>query len=155
MDPGAGGRIVGLLNVFKLFDRLTLDFSDVSGEGFAFDSVEGDFEFRDGHAFTENIEISAAAANMKLTGKVGTVDRDYDLHVQIRPRSSAAAFTSGTLAGGPVLGAGLVLINKLFGLEKSTYDEYEITGAWDDPQIEQIEKRSAETDVEPEPEDEE
>ncbi len=153
MDPGASGRIVGLLNVFKLFDRLTLDFSDVSGEGFAFDSVEGNFKFQDGHAFAENIEISAAAANMKLTGNIGTVDRDYDLHMQVRPRSSAAAFTGGTLAGGPVLGAGLVLISKLFGLEKSAYDEYEITGVWDDPQIEQIEKHSVEAEVKPEDEE--
>ncbi|MCW8831175.1 MAG: DUF3971 domain-containing protein, partial [Gammaproteobacteria bacterium] len=153
MDPGAGGRIVGLLNVFKLFDRLTLDFKDVAGEGFAFDLVEGDFEFRDGHAMTENIEVNAAAANMKMTGNVGMVDRDYDLRMRVKPRTSAATFTGGTLAGGPVLGAGLVLINKLFGLEESTYDEYEITGAWDDPQIEQVEKRSVDAEVEPEDEE--
>ncbi|MDH5711061.1 MAG: DUF3971 domain-containing protein [Gammaproteobacteria bacterium] len=144
LDPGAGGRIVGLFNVFKLFDRLTLDFKDVSGEGFAFDSIEGDFEFGNGLASSKNIEITASAADMRMQGSIGMVARDYDLIMQVRPHSSEAFFTGGALVGGPVLGAGLVLINKLFGLEKSAYDEYQITGSWDDPQIKQTGKRSNE-----------
>ena len=36
---------MGLFNVLKLGDRLMLDFGDVYREGFAFDSVIGDFEF--------------------------------------------------------------------------------------------------------------
>nr|MDA3870587.1 DUF3971 domain-containing protein [Gammaproteobacteria bacterium] len=136
LDPGTGGRFVGLFNVFKLFDRLSLNFKDVSGEGFAFDSIEGDFEFNDGYAFTRNIEVDGAVAAMKLGGKVGMVDKDYDLTMQVKPHSSAAVFTTGTLAGGPVLGAGLVLLNKLFGLEKGSYNEYEIMGSWIDPKIE-------------------
>ena len=144
LDPGAGGRIVGLFNVFKLFDRLTLDFKDVSGEGFAFDNIEGDFEFGNGLASSKNIEITASAADMRMQGSIGMVARDYDLVMQVRPHSSEAFFTGGALVGGPVLGAGLVLINKLFGLEKSAYDEYQITGAWDDPQIKQTGKRNNE-----------
>ena len=125
-------------------DRFSLNFRDVSGEGFAFDSIEGDFEFNDGYAFTKNVEVDGAAAAMKLGGKIGMVDKDYDLTMQVKPHSSAAAFTTGTLAGGPVLGAGLVLLNKLFGLEKGSYNEYEITGLWIDPKIEKIGGRGAE-----------
>ncbi|MDH3342694.1 MAG: DUF3971 domain-containing protein, partial [Gammaproteobacteria bacterium] len=146
LDPGAGGRIVGLLNVFKLFDRLTLDFKDVASEGFAFDLIEGDFSFHDGVASSTNIEVSAAAADMRLTGDIGMVDKDYNMRMQVKPRSSAAAFTGGALAGGPVLGAGLVLINKLLGLEKSTYDEYKITGSWEKPLVEQVEERSVDNE---------
>lgn len=133
LDPGAGGRIVGLFNVFKLADRLTLDFKDVAGKGFAFDSIDGNFEFSEGYATSENIIIDAAAADIRLKGKIGMVDRDYDLFMEIKPRTSAATFTGGTLVGGPVLGAGLVLIYKALGLEKKSYDEYEITGSWEDP----------------------
>ncbi|MDT8451630.1 MAG: DUF3971 domain-containing protein [Gammaproteobacteria bacterium] len=144
LDPGTGGRFVGLFNVFKLFDRFSLNFKDVFGEGFVFDSIEGDFEFNDGYASTKNIEVDGAVAAMKLGGKIGMVDKDYDLTMQVKPHSSAAAFTTGTLAGGPVLGAGLVLLNKLLGLEKGSYNEYEITGLWIDPKIEKIGGRSAE-----------
>ena len=148
LDPGAGGRIVGLLNVFKLFDRLTLDFKDVASEGFAFDLIEGDFRFHDGLASSNNIEVSAAAADMKLKGDIGMVDKDYDMLMQVKPRTSSAAFTGGTLAGGPILGAGLVLINKLLGLEAISYDEYKITGPWKKPLVEQIEQRSVDDEVE-------
>ena len=148
LDPGTGGRIVGLLNIFKLMDRLTLDFKDVSGEGFSFDSVEGDFGFADGYASSRNIEISAAAANMSLKGKIGMVEKNYDLRMQVKPHSSAAAFTGGTLAGGPILGAGLVLINKLLGLEAGAYDEYKITGPWDAPKVDKINQRVVDKGVE-------
>lgn len=144
LDPGTGGRFVGLFNVFKLLDRFSLNFRDVSGEGFVFDSIEGDFEFNDGYALTKNVEIDGAVAAMKLGGKIGMVDKDYDLTMQVKPHSSAAAFTTGTLAGGPVLGAGLVLLNKLLGLEKGSYNEYAITGLWIDPKIEKTGGRGAE-----------
>lgn len=148
LDPGTSGRIVGLLNVFKLFDRLTLDFKDVASDGFAYDLIEGDFKFHDGLATSSNIEVAAAAADMRLRGDIGMVDQNYDLVMQVKPRSSAAAFTTGALAGGPILGAGLVLLNKLLGLEKSAYDEYKITGPWRDPLVEQIEKRETDEIIE-------
>ncbi|MCK4704903.1 MAG: AsmA-like C-terminal domain-containing protein, partial [Gammaproteobacteria bacterium] len=131
-------------NIFNIFDRLTLDFDDVSGEGFVFDSVEGDYEFRDGFALTENVEVKASSADMKLKGRIGMVDKDYDMLMQVEPNTSAAVFTTGTLAGGPILGAGLVLINKLFGLEKSVYNEYKITGSWDAPQVKKVGESDAE-----------
>lgn len=148
LDPGTSGRIVGLFNVFKLMDRLTLNFRDVAGEGFAYDSVEGDFEFSDGYATSRNIEVRAAPANMKLKGRIGMVDRTYDLLMQVKPNSSAAAFTGGTLAGGPILGAGLVLVNKLLGLEAGVYDEYKITGLWDSPKVDKIGARGTDKGVE-------
>ena len=144
LDPGAGGRIVGLFNVFKLFDRLTLDFKDVAGKGFAFDLIEGDFKFSNGLALSNNIEVSAAAADMKLNGKIGMVNKDYNLNMQVKPHSSEAFFTGGALAGGPILGAGLVLINKLLGLEERSYDEYKITGSWEDPKVKQMGERDIE-----------
>ena len=138
LDPGAGGRLVGFFNIFNIFDRLTLDFNDVSGEGFVFESVEGDYEFRDGFALTENVEVIASSADMKLKGRIDMVGKNYDMRMQVEPNTSAAVFTTGTLAGGPVLGAGLVLINKLLGFEKSVYNEYTITGPWDEPQVKKV-----------------
>ena len=143
LDPGASGRLVGLFNIFKLFNRLTLDFDDVSGDGFVFESVKGNYEFRDGFALTKNIEVSASTADMKLQGQIGMVNKDYDMLMQVEPHLSAATFTTGALAGGPILGAGLVLINKIFGLEESTFDEYKITGSWDDPQVTKVVERNS------------
>lgn len=147
LKPGAGGRLLGLFNVFKLGDRLTLNFDDVYKEGFSFDSIVGDFEFDEGDAYTRNIEVKAAAADMKITGRVGIVERDYDLTMQVKPHSSAAAFTGGTLVGGPVVGTALVVLNKLLGLEKGSHDEYAVTGSWDNPVVKQTSKRKEEDKI--------
>ena len=66
VDPGAGGRLLGLLNIFKLANRLSLDFDDVTREGFAFDSIEGDFEFVRGDGSLKDFNISAAAADINM-----------------------------------------------------------------------------------------
>ena len=141
LKPGAGGRLLGLFNIFKLGDRLSLNFDDVYKEGFSFDSIVGDFDFNDGVARTKNIEIKAASADMNMNGRLGIVERDYDLTMQVKPHSSAAAFTGGTIAGGPVIGTALVVLNKLLGLEKISRDEYAVTGSWDNPVVTQISKR--------------
>jgi uncharacterized protein YhdP len=40
-QPGAMGRLFGLLSLQSLPSRLTLDFSDIFADGFAFDSIDG------------------------------------------------------------------------------------------------------------------
>ena len=48
VEPGAAGRVLGLMSVVELPRRLALDFRDVTDEGLAFDSVRGDFEVAQG-----------------------------------------------------------------------------------------------------------
>ena len=57
VEPGAGGRALGLLSLSALQRRLLLDFSDLTGKGLAFDRVGGDFELRDGDAHTRNLVL--------------------------------------------------------------------------------------------------
>ena len=141
IDPGTGGRILGLFNVLQLPKRFLGDFGDVYKDGFAFDNVTGDFAFEAGNATTSRVDITAAAANMKMFGRIGMQKRDYDLNILVKPHSTAATFTGGTLAGGPVVGAALVVIQELFGIDKMSYDKYTITGLWDNPVVKQISKR--------------
>ena len=54
LKPGAG-RVLGLASIAALPRRLALDFSDLTDKGLAFDSVHGDFDLRDGNAYTENV----------------------------------------------------------------------------------------------------
>ncbi len=140
IDPGAGGRVLGLLNVFHLPRRLFLSFGDVYKKGLVFDAINGDFTFADGNAFTSNTEINASSADVRIQGRIGMQAQDYDLTVRVKPKTSAATFTGGAIAGGPVVGAGLVLIQKLLGLDKAAQDRYTITGSWDNPVINQIQK---------------
>ena len=77
VQPGAG-RVFGLLSVANLPRRLALDFHDLTDKGFAFDSIQGDFDFRDGNAFTNNVVIKGPAADIGLVGRTGFKAQDYD-----------------------------------------------------------------------------
>jgi uncharacterized protein YhdP len=124
--------------VFKLHERLLSGFGDVYKEGFVFDSVKGDFEFFNGNAVTENIELTAKAADVAITGRIGMVEQDYDLVMQVRPHSTAATFGAGTLVAGPIIGTGLVLLKKIFGVDEMLHDEYTISGSWHNPDVKLI-----------------
>ncbi len=46
--------------------RLALDFSDLTDKGLAFDTVRGDFDLRDGNAYTDNVLVKGPAAEIGL-----------------------------------------------------------------------------------------
>lgn len=144
VEPGAG-RLFGMLSITALPRRLLLDFSDLFGKGFAFDSLKGRFDIGGGNAVTDGFVMEGPAAKIELEGRVGLVAEDYDQRVRVVPN-----VTSGlpTLAGAGVLtgGAGLapaaimLLLEKLIkpGVDKITEIHYTITGSWDDPVIQAV-----------------
>ena len=145
-DPGAGGRILGMLNIFKLANRLAFDFDDVTREGFSFDTIKGDFEFVNGDGSLKNFDVTAPAADINMFGSIGLVKRDYGLLMRVKPHTDTLTFAGGALLGGVVVGAGLALIQKVFDLGIIGHNVYSITGSWDDPKIEKIVERSLATD---------
>lgn len=153
VNPGAGGRLLGLLNIFKLTNRLALDFDDVTREGFAFDYINGDFEFVHGDGSLKSFDVSAPAADINMFGSIGLVDRDYGLLMRVKPHTDSITFAGGTLLGGVAIGAGLALIQKVFDLSVIGHDVYSITGSWDDPKIEKIVEKDAATNEEDDDED--
>jgi uncharacterized protein YhdP len=146
VDPGAGGRLLGLLNIFKLTNRLALDFDDITRDGFAFDKITGDFEFVNGDGSLRNFDVSAPAADINMFGSIGLLDQDYDLLMRVKPHTDTLTFAGGALLGGVVVGAGLALIQKVFDLSVIGHNVYSITGSWDDPIVEQIVEKSEDLD---------
>ena len=142
VNPGAGGRLLGLLNIFKLTNRLAFDFDDVTRKGFAFDSIKGDFEFVNGDGSLKNFDVIAPAADINMFGSIGMVNQDYGLLMRVKPHTDSLTFAGGVLLGGVVVGAGLALIQKVFDLGVIGHNVYSITGGWDDPIVEQIIERT-------------
>jgi len=138
VDPGASGRLLGLTNIFKLTNRLKLDFDDVYRKGFAFDKIEGEFEFSDGKGKLERFDVTAPAADINMFGGINLLDRDYDLLMRVKPHSDGLTFAGGALMGGVVVGLSLALIQKVLDVSLISHDMYSITGSWDDPKIELI-----------------
>jgi uncharacterized protein (TIGR02099 family) len=139
VQPGAG-RVLGLFSVAALPRRLALDFSDLTEKGLAFDSVKGDFELRDGNAFTSNLLLRGPAAEIGIAGRTGLSSRDYDQTAVVTGNLGASLPVAGALAGGPAVGAALLLFSQVFKepLKGITRGYYRITGPWDNPTVERV-----------------
>ncbi|MGB5520759.1 MAG: DUF3971 domain-containing protein [Gammaproteobacteria bacterium] len=138
IEPGAGGRFLGLFNLLYLPKRLGLDFADVYKKGFGFESVTGTYVFEGGDAVTQDTAISASAADLAMMGRIGVADQDYDLVTVVRPHSTVATFAGGTLVAGPTIGVGLAILQEIFDLDLLGKDVYTIEGPWSDPVVKQI-----------------
>jgi uncharacterized protein (TIGR02099 family) len=139
VQPGAG-RVLGLFSVAALPRRLSLDFSDLTEKGLAFDTVHGDFELRDGNAYTSNLLLRGPAAEIGIVGRTGLGAKDYDQTAVVTGHLGVSLPVAGALAGGPVIGAAVLLFSQVFKepLKGITRGYYRITGPWDDPVVERV-----------------
>ena len=146
LKPGAG-RVMGLASIAALPRRLALDFSDLTDQGLAFDTVRGDFELRDGNARTENVLLKGPAAEIGLIGRVGLKNKDYDQTAVVTGSvgNSLSIPVAGALVGGPVGGAVALLFTQVFKepLKGLARGYYRITGSWDNPTVERIKSAGA------------
>jgi uncharacterized protein (TIGR02099 family) len=143
LKPGAG-RVLGLTSVAALRRRLALDFSDLTDKGLAFDTIRGDFDLRDGNAFTENLLVKGPAAEIGLIGRVGLKTRDYD-QTAVVTGSIGSSLPLAALAGGPVVAGAVLLFTQVFKqpLKGLARGYYRITGGWDNPIVERIKSADA------------
>lgn len=137
VEPGAG-RLFGLLSLHSLQRRLTLDFSDLFKKGYTFDRIEGSFRLTESNAYTDDLFIDSPAARIEITGRAGLAAQDYDQHVTVIPHVSSTLPIAGAIAGGPAVGAALLLADKLLPeqMEKLTsfaQYHYSLTGTWEEP----------------------
>ena len=146
VKPGAG-RVLGLASIAALPRRLALDFSDLTDKGLAFDSVHGDFDLREGNAYTENVLLKGPAAEIGLIGRVGLKNKDYDQTAVVTGSvgNSLSIPVASTLVCGPVCGAAALLFTQVFiqPLKGLARGYYRITGSWDNPTVERIKSADA------------
>lgn len=144
VQPGAG-RVLGLFSIAALPRRLALDFSDLTDKGLAFDSVHGDFQLQDGNAYTSNLLLSGPAAEIGIAGRTGLGTRDYDQTAVVTGNLGASLPMAGVLAGGPAIGAALLLFSQMFKepLKGITRGYYRITGPWEEPVVERVDATAA------------
>lgn len=146
-DFNAGaGRILGILNFETL---LSLDFGKQVSNGFAFDKMKGDFTFTDGSIYTDDFHIDSKVAEIKMKGRIGVAREDYDQTITVIPGVGSTLTVIGTVTGGPVIGAAVHFLQKLFGVDKLAEYKYTVTGSWDKPNVKLVsapKKKSTQTD---------
>lgn len=149
VEPGAG-RLFGLLSIGELPRRLSLDFSDLFGKGFAFDKIEAHLQLADGNAYTREFYMEGPSARVELDGRIGLVARDYDQRVIVTPNVSTALPAIGAVAAGPVGAVAGFVTQKLLQKEINRLSRYRyrVAGSWDAPQIEPLSVPDAEATAE-------
>ncbi|ALM52937.1 YhdP family protein [Halomonas huangheensis] len=131
-------RVIGLLNVDNLLRRLSLDFSDVTGSGTAFDRVRGNATLYGGVLETQGpIKIDGPATNFTLEGAANLATRELELMLGVTVPVSNNLPLAAVLAGAPMVGGALFVADKLFGdaIDSVTRIHYQVRGPWTAPQI--------------------
>lgn len=148
LEPGVG-RLLGVLSLQSLPRRITLDFRDIFSEGFAFDSIVGEAEVSRGLLLTRDLRIRGPAAKIQLSGQADLVSETQDLTVRVQP-AIGETVAVGAMIANPVAGAVAWAAQKLLDdpLDQVFAYEYAITGSWNDPQVEKI-NRNVETKTTP------
>ena len=146
------GKLLNLFNLNSLQRRLSLDFTDLTKEGFSFDKIKGSLVISDGNAYTEDFVIYGTSATIEISGRTGLAARDYDQLIKVTPQVSSSLPLAGALAGGPAVGAAVFLAERLVGknFNRMAQVRYKVTGSWDKPVYTRL---KPEADPEPPAED--
>lgn len=131
------GKFINILGVESLARKLSLNFHDLTDKGFGFNKMEGTFQLIKGNAYTENAFFDGNVAYVGLKGRIGLAQRDYDLSLKVAPYLTSSLPIIATLAGGPIVGAVSLVAERLLKheVDQITAYNYELTGAWDKPQL--------------------
>jgi uncharacterized protein YhdP len=131
------GRLLTFLSIQSLTKRLQLDFSDLKTKGFDFTNLQGNFTLRNGNAITRDVSIEGPVASISIAGRMGMLNKDYDLIVKVVPHFTSSLPVIVGLAGGPVAGVVAWLANAVLGstVQKIAETSYHITGSWSKPDV--------------------
>ncbi len=134
VEPGVG-RFFGLVTLQNLPRRLSLDFRDLFGSGFIFDTINASVRMNNGIMRTNNFRMNGPAAEVNMSGESNIIKETQDLNVKVTPHISDS-FSIAALAGGPLVGAAAFLAQKILKdpLNKILTSEYRIIGSWDNPE---------------------
>lgn len=154
VEPGAG-RVLGLLSIARLPQRLTLDFRDFFSKGFAFNTMKGDIALGGGQARSDNLRIDGPAAEIRIRGSADMRNETYDQTVDVFPKAGNLLTAVGAIAGGPVgaaigAAANMVLKKPLGQLAAKTYH---VSGPWKQPRVDVVARSQAQSQPQPQPKD--
>jgi uncharacterized protein (TIGR02099 family) len=143
-DSGAA-RLLSVLSLQALPRRLALDFRDVFEQGFEFDEASGDVTITDGVARTNNLRMRGLQAGVLMEGEADLARETQDLRVIVVPEINAGTASLLYSIINPVIGLG-TFAAQLFlrqPLAQAGTREFHVTGTWDDPKVERVERAAA------------
>jgi uncharacterized protein YhdP len=134
-EPGVG-RLLGFIDIGSIGRRLALDFSDLYGQGFAFEHLGGRIAIGQGQARFEDVLIEGPAGRVMVSGAADLIQQRFDQQVTVEPNLGTSVALASAVAGGPVVGAAVYLVDRATG---NTFDrlgryQYRVSGPWTEPE---------------------
>lgn len=137
VEPGAG-RLLGMFSLSSLPKRFLLDFSDTFSEGFKFNELKSQGNFREGNLYTTQTHINGTSADIYFNGRIGLADKDYNQVMSVIPRISSGVSGWIAVLQGAAVGLTAYLGQKILGVDEAAKNQYHITGSWEKPIIKKI-----------------
>jgi uncharacterized protein YhdP len=148
-EPGAA-RLIGVLSMQSW---ITLDFRELYGKGFAFDSISTKVDVANGVLRTNEFHMGGPSARVSMTGQVDLVKETQDLRARVEP--SVGDSVSGVVAVviNPVWGLGALLLQKILKnpLGQVLSFDYHVTGTWTEPKVDRLKADVRSANAKPEP----
>ena len=138
-DPGLA-KLLGVLSLQSLPRRLTLDFSDVFAEGFAFDFVRGDARIEQGVVHTNNLQMKGPNAAVLMEGQADIARETQHIRAVVVPELNAGTASLIATVINPAVGLGTFLAQAVLRqpLIAASSQTFLIHGPWADPQVDKI-----------------
>jgi uncharacterized protein YhdP len=138
-EPGAA-RLLGVLNLQALPRRLTLDFSDLFSDGFAFDFVRGDIGIDQGVASTNNLQMKGVVAGALIEGSADLVRETQKLKVVVVPEINAGTASLYVATINPLIGLTTYLAQMILSkpLVRAGTNEFLVDGTWTNPRVTKV-----------------
>ncbi|MEJ2131432.1 MAG: AsmA-like C-terminal region-containing protein, partial [Gammaproteobacteria bacterium] len=148
VDADTGTRplkVMGIFDFASIARRARFDFSDVFGKGLAFNLVQGELHFDEGHVLLESpLEVKGPGSAIRVMGTVdletGALDNEMIVTLPVgRTLPWYAAYT--VLAANPLAGAGVIVAQRLLKsqLEQLASAKYTVTGTLEEPEVNFVE----------------
>ena len=149
MEPGIA-KLLGVLSLQSLPRRLSFNFDDIFGKGFAFDDVKAEVTISNGIAKTDGLQINGPSARVQIRGVADLNQETQDLQVRVFPSlSTATAIGIGLATANPAIGAAVLLGQKLAKdpIERFLMQEFDIKGTWAKPDVKPQARGAGESSV--------
>jgi uncharacterized protein (TIGR02099 family) len=136
MNAGAG-KLLSVLSLQDLPKHVFAGFADVFGEGFQFDSINGNAKISDGVIDTQDFQMIGSAAKVTMKGSVDLNRETQNLRVKVMPTVGDSVSMIGIFAISPAVGIGSMIANQILGnpLDKLVSFEYNVSGTWSNPDV--------------------
>ncbi|TAK49330.1 MAG: TIGR02099 family protein [Betaproteobacteria bacterium] len=121
----------------RILSLVSLNLSEATAKGYAFDAITGAFTVTRGVAHTEDLKIRSSAAEVTMKGDIDLARESQNLQVRVVPSVRRGVTTIATIVNPAIalgVAVGQAVLKDPFGQIFSA--EYAVSGSWGDPKVE-------------------